>query len=201
MAKKVTEKTWDEIQKNAKGDYFILDEEAGNVVVEMLSEHYVVETGDKDLAGRLWDKDFPVNQVKALVNEETKIFSLGWDSGPLLKKLIANCKKNGIGPDDLPGTKWNMQKVGKYDYNMEYLGRASEVKKTDSNVSDEYRKVKYTIESLKNEPELAQGKTKDSFLAIVGLKAQIPKVEVSKQFDSLVENNVIKEVNGTIVIL
>jgi hypothetical protein len=203
MAKKVNENTWDEIQKNSQGDYFILKEDDGNVEVEMLSEHHIVESGDKDLADRIWDKDYPVNQVKALVDQETKILSLGWTTGPLLRKLIAQCKKNDISPSQLPGTKWNMQKVGQYEYNLEYLGRNEGVKNTpnDPNVSDNYRKIKLTVESLKDEPELAQGKSKESFLAIVGLKAQIPKAEVEKEFDSLKSNSVLKEQDGTIVIL
>jgi hypothetical protein len=203
MAKKVNENTWDEIQKNSQGDYYILKEDDGNVEVEMLSEHHIVESGDKDLADRIWDKDYPVNQVKALVDQETKILSLGWTTGPFLRKLIAQCKKNNIGPSELPGTKWNMQKVGQYEYNLEYLGRNEGVKNTpvDSNVSDNYRKIKLTIESLKDEPELAQGKSKESFLAIVGLKAQIPKADVEKEFDSLKSNGVLKEQDGTIVIL
>jgi len=205
MAKKVNENTWDEIQKSASGDYFILDEDAGKITVEALSEHYLVETGDKDLAGRIWDKEWPKNEMKALVDEETKIFSLGWTTGPLLRKLIATCKKNGIGPDDLPGTKWTMEKTGQYEYVIQYLGRSNRTpEKKESNfvgeVGEDYQKIADTIVSLKDEPELAEGKTKDSFLAIVGLKAQIPKADVEKEFMHLVANNVIKEVDGKIVI-
>jgi len=202
MAKKVNESTWDEIQKNSAGDYFILDEDKGKVNVEMLSEHYFVETGDKDLAGRVWDKEWPKNEIKALVDEETKIFSLGWTTGALLRKFIAQCKKNGITPDDLPGTKWTMEKTGEYEYDIQFLGKSdsTSAKKPKETGSDEYRKVKETIESLKDEPELAEGKTKDSFLAIVGLKAHMPKADVQKQFDDLVSNDVIQEVDGKIVI-
>lgn len=200
MAKKVNEDTWDEIQKNSAGDYFILDEDSGKIEVEALSEHYLVETGDKDLAGRIWDKEWPKNEMKALVDQETKIFSLGWSTGALLRKFIARCKKNGIGPDDLPGTKWSMEKTGEYDYDIRYLGKSDTKKPKGPEMSDDYDKVKTTIESLKDEPELAEGKTKDSFLVIVGLKAQIPKSDVEKQFEDLVKNNVISEVDGKIVI-
>lgn len=208
MAKKVNEKTWDEIQKNSAGDYFILDEDAGKVTVEALSEHYLVEAGDKDLAGRIWDKEWPKNEMKALVDEETKIFSLGWTSGPLLRKLIAKCKKNGIGPDDLPGTRWSMQKTGKYEYDIQYLGRSDkkstkefgEENQQVDDTSDDYKKIVKTIKELKDEPELAEGKDKSSFLAIVGLKAAIPKSDVEKEFANLIANNVIVEVDGKIVI-
>jgi len=200
MAKKVNEKTWDEIQKNSAGDYFILDEDKGKIEVEMLSEHYLVETGDKDLAGRLWDKEWPKNEIKALVDQETKIFSLGWTTGALLRKFIAICKKNGISPDDLPGTKWTMEKTGEYEYSIQYKGKDSSSTKSSEPVDDEYQKVKDTIIGLKDEPELAEGKSKDSFLAIVGLKAQIPKADVIKQFEKLVSDNVVSEVDGKIVI-
>ena len=202
MAKKVNEKTWDEIQKNSGGDYFILDEDKGRIEVEMLSEHYLVESGDKDLAGRIWDKEWPKNEIKALVDEETKIFSLGWTTGALLRKFIAKCKKNGISPDDLPGTKWTMEKTGEYEYDIVFNGRGTgKAKESGPSMSDDYNKIKETIESLKDEPELAEGKSKDSFLAIVGLKAQIPKVDVEKEYDNLVENNVINVIDGKIVIL
>ena len=205
MAKKVSEKTWNEIQKNSAGDYFILDEDAGKITVEALSEHYLVETGDKDLAGRIWDKEWPKNEMKALVDEETKIFSLGWTTGALLRKFIAKCKKHGIGPDDLPGTKWTMQKVGEYEYDIQFQGKSDtptniENKEDTVSGSDEYKKVVDTIKSLKDEPELAEGKNKDSFLAIVGLKAQIPKADVEKEFDNLIKHNVISEIDGKIVI-
>ena len=203
MAKKVSEKTWNEIQKNSAGDYFILDEDSGKVEVEMLSEHYLVESGEKDLAGRIWDKEWPKNEIKALVDQETKIMSLGWTTGAFLRKLIAVCKKNGIGPDDLPGTQWTMEKVGQYDYNIHYVGRGEGKvpdKKDEPVGSDEYKAIVETIESLKDEPELAEGKDKSSFLAIVGLKAQMPKADVEKEFESLVSNNVIKEIDGKIVI-
>jgi len=202
MAKKVNEKVWDDIQKNSAGDYYILDEDKGKVSVTMLSEHYVVEAGDKDLAGRVWEKEWPKNEIKALVDEETKIFSLGWNTGAFLRKFVAVCKKNGISPDDLPGTKWTMEKTGEYEYEIIYLGKShkTETLVCEEEGSEEYIKVKSTIESLKDEPELAEGKSKDSFLAIVGLKAQMPKVDVEKEFAELVSNNVIKEVDGKIVI-
>jgi hypothetical protein len=203
MAKKVSEKTWDEIQKNSAGDYFILDEDKGQVEVVMLSEHYLVESGDKDLAGRIWDKEWPKNEIKALVDQETKIMSLGWTTGAFLRKFVAKCKKNGISPDDLPGTKWTMQKTGEYEYDLRYLGKEdvdTKAKEPVSKESDEYKNIVKTIESLKDEPELAEGKDKGSFLAIVGLKAQIPKADVEKEFDNLVKNNVLKEVDGKIVI-
>jgi len=201
MAKKVNKDTWNEIQKNSKGDYFILDEDKGRVQVEMLSEHYLVEAGDKDLAGRLWDKEWAKNEIKALVDQETKIFSLGWTTGALLRKFIAVCKKNDIGPDDLPGTKWEMEKTGEYEFDIIYKGKSDSPNVTSSEpVDEEYSKIKNTVLSLKDEPELAEGKGKDSFLAIVGLKAQIPKADVVNKFEDLIKDNVIKEVDGKIVI-
>ena len=222
MAKKVNEDTWNAIQKNSQGDYFILGEDNGKVEVEILSPHYVVEQGDEDLAGRIWNNEWAKNEIKALVDEETKIMSLGWATHPFLRTFIAACKKNGVTPDTLEGTRWTMQKTGEYEYKIEYLGRSKNttstssqqqelktnqdpvetLKSTDveSKVDNGYNKIKETILSLKNEPELAEGKSRGEFIAIIGLKAQIPKRDVEKYFDQIISNNVVSEVNGTIVI-
>jgi hypothetical protein len=219
MARKVTEDTWDEIQKNTRGDYYILSEDSGKVEVELMSDHYVVETGDEDLAGRIWDKEWPKNEMKAMVDGDVKIVSLGWDSHPFLRTFIARCKKNGIKPDQLVGTKWTMEKVGEYAYEIEYLGRGDssppntttttqstfKPTKVETPVAkvpetDDFKFIKDTVLSLKDEPELSQGKTVSEFLAIVALKAQIPKKDVEIHFDTLKKNGILKEINGTIVI-
>lgn len=219
MAQEVTEDTWNEIQKNGPSDYFILKEEDGKIEVEFITTQYVVETGDKDLAGRIWDKDWPKNEIKGIVDGAPKIFSLGWSTHPLLRSFIAVCKKNKITPGTLPGTKWTIQKTGEYDYEINYLGRADQESASSANSTpenkakkpiknetkqidedDDYKTIENTILSLKDEPELSEGKSKEEFISIVGLKAQLPKNDVRPQFEKAIQKGIVKESNGVVAI-
>lgn len=207
MAEKANLDTWDEIQKNSQGDWFILDEDDGEIEVELLGPHYVVEPGDKDLAGRIWDKEWAKNEIEALVDGEKKYMSFAWPGHPFLRKFVARCKKNKLSPDNLAGTIWEMQKTGEWDYSVEYIGRKEDSQEASTASTSEtkeeskgYKQVKNTVISLKDEPELANGKPKSEFISLIALKAKMPKRDIKDHFENVIKEDIVKEVDDKIVI-
>jgi len=152
MAQKAGADLWKEIQDSSPAGWLILDEGDEVPEVTLLTGHHVIEPGDTELSGKVWDKDWTKNEIKVKKkNGERAILSIGGTKSPFLRTFIAKWQENGLTPDTLVGTKWYIKRTAKYDYDIRYLGREEEeasASSSSSNKSEEdktYTDIKTNI--------------------------------------------------------
>lgn len=208
MAQKAGADMWKEIQDSSPAGWLILDEGDEVPEVTFLTGHHVIEPGDTELSGKVWDKDWTKNEIKVKKkNGERAILSIGGNKSPFLRTFIAKWQENGLTPDTLVGTKWYIKRTGKWDYDIRYLGREDEAtaSSSSSNTKDKedktYADIKTNIISLSSEPSVSDGLEEESFITAVAIKASVPKSKVSEYIDDLKNDGLIKFEDGKIKLI
>jgi len=208
MAQKAGADLWKEIQETSSSGWLILDE--GDEVPEctFVTSHHVIEPGDTELSGKVWDKDWTKNEIKVRKkNGELAVLSLGGNKSPFLRTFIGKWRENNMTPDTLIGTKWYIKRTGQYDYDIKYLGREEddnsssapkEVFEDTLKEDGSYGQIKETIASVKDDPALANGLKEAEFLTILAIKSSIPKTEISTHLTKLVIDGLIEIDDGKI---
>jgi len=205
MAKKAGADLWKEIQESGPAGWLIVDEGDEIPEVTFLTGHNVVEPGDTDLHGKIWDKEWTKNEVKVRKkNGEVAVLSIGWNTGAFLRTFIGKWQEHGLTPDTLIGTKWYIKREDKYTYDIRYLGREDEAAtpaaSPTSSTNSEYNDILKTVKLLSNEPTVKEGLSESDFLTAVAIKASIPKSKVSEYISNMIADNHIKIENDKIVL-
>lgn len=207
MVKKLTSEDWDKIQKEAPSRYFIQSVEDGKLRVTFDSEIVSVERGDEDLIGNIWQSEWTKNEAKVFINGEPKIYSLGGAGWSFIRQFISVCKKNGITPEDIPGSVFEITKTGDWEQEIKYLGKEKDldIKKPKPTKIDENikRDVLDTIKDLKiNSPELLKGGIKKpDFLKVVLIRGKVKTTDTESLLPELEKDNVIKIEDDRITVL
>jgi hypothetical protein len=202
MPEVVDSGTWDEIQSMSPSQYLIMKQDMDPVKVTFLTGHNVCEPGDEDLAGRVWDKDWTKNEVKCeRDNGEKVILSLGGPKSPLLRTFIGKWKEEGLTPNTLVGTKWYVDQVGQYDYDIRFLGRVDEGSSSSSSSStsnkpNNYDKVLKTINELSDAPGVANGVDEEALITGIAIKSSVSKEDIKKCINILTDDGKIDVKEG-----
>ena len=125
-----------DILKESGGQYFFHKEDVGEVIVEFESPIEKFEPGDEDFAGRTWNppvtdaqgnpmldfsgnprEPWPKCEAKCIINGAHKYYSFGGPRSKSLTTFTEVMNREGIdNVKDLPGTKWSINRIGKWDW-------------------------------------------------------------------------------------
>jgi hypothetical protein len=138
----VTNEMLNDILKEAGGQYFFHREDVGKIEIVFESGIARFEPGEEDFAGRLWNPpitdaqgnpilDFSGNprepwakfEAKAIIDGAHKYYSFGGARSKQLTAFIEAMKREDISNDQLPGTKWSIERIGRWDWTIKYLGK------------------------------------------------------------------------------
>ncbi len=207
MVKKLTSDDWDKIQKEAPSRYFIHSVEDGKLRVTFDSEIVSVEKGDEDLLGNIWQNDWTKNEAKCFINGEPKIYSLGGQGWSFMRQFISVCKANGLSPDDIPGSVFDITKTGDWEQEIEYIGESDKLPsdskepiKVDENKKQD---VMDTIKEIKiNSPELLKGGIKKpDFLKMILIRGKVKTKDTEKLLPELESEGILKVEDDRITVL
>jgi len=210
MAQIITEDELNNILKSAPGKYFFHRVEDGEVILTFTSPITITDPGEEDLLGRIWDPKvtdengnplLDINnqprqkwskvEAECLINGVKHVYSFGGKQSSSLRKLLEKMNENDITNETLPGTKWSITRVGKWDWIIQYLGREEKKQSTKSNSNID--KIRKSIEELKKDnPSASDGITKNEFLQTISFLAGIKPVDIISVWDDLVDNGIIK---------
>ena len=207
----------DEILKEAGSQYFFHKEDTGEVTLTFESGILKVEPGEEDAVGRIWnppttDKqgnpilDFQGNvkepwvkfEAKVLIKGIPHVYSFSGIKSSILKNFIMAMKKAGIENNKLPGTTWSIDRVGKWDWSIKYLGREGD-NKSPSKPSTLDPKI---VEALKaKKDQSANGLPKNDLIAFLALVMGKKTTDIEKIWPSIVEDKLVKIIDNKVFIL
>lgn len=213
MVKKLTATDWDEIQKSSPTSYYIQSVEDGELDVEFVTEIVVVERGDEDLVGNVWEKDWDKCEAKVIINGENKLYSMGGPTWNFMRKFVAECKKNSIRPEDVPGSIFRIRKElemgnnGKEYENpfIKYIGKADGTKAGEELKlnEDKVAEIKDAIKDMKkNSADLIKDPLKTAdFLKLLYIRCKMKPSESEKYLPKLAEDKFIDVDDDMIMVL
>ena len=187
MGKELTQEDVNEILRG-QTKYFIQRPEDGKVVVEFESNIYKVEKGDIDFLGNVWNHDWDKYEAKAKVNGEPKVYSFGSRRNPFLREFLNTLKMYNLTPNTISGTKWEIQFLDNFKYNIRPLnGDAVQPQIDMDKVIDAIKKFKQLT------PELASGGMDIADLKkVISIRAGIKADSVDGILPELEKRGVIK---------
>lgn len=208
--KKLTAGDWDAIQKRRPARRYIQSVEDGTVRVVFDSEILRTKKDEQDILGYVWDKDWSKIEAKALINGSPKIYAMGGEDWGFFNEFIDTCKANDIGPEDIPGSVFDVTKTGDWTQEFVYVGKDGNVGATPESKPIELKEnliqdTRDIVTDLKkNSPELSMlGWTKPDFFKILSIKSQsqIKSADATKILPKLVEEGLLKVDNDKVSIL
>jgi len=210
----VTNDMLNNILKEAGGQYFFHKEDVGRIEIEFESSIEKFEPGDEDFAGRTWNPpvtdaqgnpllDFSGNprepwakfEAKAIINGAEKYYSFGGARSKQLTSFAEKMRAEGIDNKDLPGTKWSIDRIGRWDWDVKYLGKGDSKSSSSSN-SNIDNKVVDAIRAKKDQS--VKEMTKNDFKMYIKLMTNI---DVDDIWDNLLTDKLISEKDGKVIIL
>ena len=227
---KIDSEMFGEIIKSCSSDYFFYKEDSGEIIVVFKSDIQVFRPGDEDFVGRIWSpKTMDANgnplldnkgnprqpwdkyEAKATINGIEQILSMGGLKSPLFNNFVRTMKQQGIENDDLPGTKWSINKVGAgyNDWDIQYLGR-EEIEESPSSSNDNNKKekietnvdiddkVKDAIRAKKD--QVSNGISKADLISFLKFITNKSDDEVNSDFNVLMTSGMIYEKDNLIYI-
>ena len=208
--KKLTAGDWDAIQKRRPARRYIQSVEDGTVRVVFDSEILRTKKDEQDILGYVWDKDWNKIEAKCIINGSPKIYAMGGEDWGFFNEFIDICKANDIGPEDIPGSVFDVTKTGDWTQEFAYVGRDGSVSTTSKpkpielkeNLIQDTREI--VADLKKNSPELAMlGWTKPDFFKILSIKSQsqIKSGDATRILPKLVEEGLLKVDNDKVSIL
>jgi hypothetical protein len=209
----VTNDMLNDILKEAGGQYFFHKEDVGEVEVEFESPIEKFEPGEEDFAGRMWNPpvmdaqgnpilDFKGNprepwaklEAKCVINGAHKFYSFGGPKSKNLTCFIEVMNREGIANKDLPGTRWSINRVGKWDWDIRYLGRGDSSSSSSSSTID--NKVIDAIRAKKDQS--TKEMTKNDFKMYIKLMTNI---DIDDIWDNLLSDKLISEKDDKVLFL
>jgi len=225
MTKVVTNDMFDDILKEGGSQYFFHKEDTGEIEVTFTSSINQVEPGDEDCLGRVWNPpvtdangnpllDFSGNprepwakfEAECLINGVPHVYSFSGRKSSVLKNMIMAMKREEISNDDLPNTTWTIDRIGKWDWNIKYVGRAEGGQSSSSSESapkDTGTPVDKTIvDALKAKKDQGEDGIKENdIVAFLSFVTHKKADEIKELIPTLIEKRIIKKTGDFIYIL
>lgn len=209
MAKEVTNDMFDKLLEESGSQLFFHKE--GKVTLVFKSPIKKTNPGETDIMGRIWNPPLtdangnPVldrnNQprqpwakfeAEVLMDGMTKVYSFGGPKTSLLTNFAAAMKREDVDNKNLPGTKWSIEKIGKWDWMIKYLGTEDKPSTPSPNVDP---KIVDALHAKKDQS--SGGLDKGSIVAYLAFVTGISASEVeTKIIPSLTSGGYLKLVSG-----
>ena len=193
------ELTLDDVNEILRGQtkYFIQRPEDGKVIVEFETNIYKVEKGDVDFLGNTWNHDWDKYEAKAKVNGEPKVYSFGSRRNPFLREFLNTLKMYNLTPNTLSGTKWEIEFLDNFKYNIKLLNSEEATPNVDvEKVIDAIKKFKELT------PELVSGGMNlNDLKKVVSIRASIKADAVDGLLPELQKRGIIKIEGDKVFIL
>jgi len=202
--KELTDDMLDEILAKSSMEYFIHREDVGEVIITFTSGIRKIEPGDTDSAGRVWNPKIvdengnpildrngkPLEQwekyeATGMINGVPYVYSFGGKRGSQLKAFILAMKANNIKNEDLPGTKWSINRVNRWDWDIRYLGKDNSTSQSQSNNIDLFRNALKSFETDRTEF------TKNEIITYLSFATHLPTSEISEQWNEIVNSGIL----------
>jgi hypothetical protein len=191
--KKLTTSDWDKLQSERPARYFVQSVEDGPLKVAFDSEIFVTERGDEDILGNVWDHEWKKVEANVTINGEHKIYSFGATTWSFINEFIAECRKNDITPEQLPGHMFEIKKLEPFKQTIKYLGKTDEIGGATPSKSPDFKdnthqNILDVIGDLKhNSPDLIKnGLSKAEFIKICSIRGQLKSTQVDNHLLELV---------------
>ena len=224
MAKTLNQDTLGDILNSGGGKYFFHKEEDGEVVITFTSEIQITEPGDEDLIGRIWDPpivdadgnpllDFNGNprekwskvEAEGKINGANVVYAFGGERSSSLRALIEQMNANEITNDTLPGTKWSIARLGKWNWSIKYLGKediSSSVssKKKERNIDNEnFETIKTALgELVERNAKVKEGVNKNQLVQTLVFMTGVKPNIIEDMWEHLELTGLIK-IDGNVI--
>jgi len=198
MGREITPEDVNEILKS-QTKYFIQTPADGKKTVEFETNIYKVEKGDVDFLGNVWNNDWDKYEAKAKVDGEPKVYSFGSRRNPFLREFLKTLKQHNLTPNSISGTKWEIEFLDNFRYNIKYLGGASgeSAPQIDlDKVIDALKKFKELTPELVND-----GINPNDLKKVISIRASIRADLVDAILPELEKKGIIKIEGGKVFIL
>jgi hypothetical protein len=221
--KELTDDMLDEVLADSPGQYFFHRDDTGKIELVFETGIVKVEPGEEDLVDRVWNPrltdadgnpllDFQGNprqpwtkfEAKGTVDGLPVVHSFGGQRGSLLREFIKAMKKQGLSNKDLPGTKWTIEKIGQWDWDIHYVGKGEIPSSTPTEETKPDNKIENIKKALSIKKDQVSGPlAKNSIIEYLALVTQQKFDDISNGiWSELIKLNVIKEnEDGTVTIL
>jgi len=206
----------DQILKDSGGNYYYHKE--GTVILIFESGISKVEPGEEDSVGRIWnpplaDKqgnpilDFQGNpkepwakfEARVIIDGVSRVYGFSGVKSSILKNFVMAMKRENISNDKLPGTKWSIERVGRWDWNIKYLGREGDKKSSSSKATKIDQKI---IDALKvKKDQSPNGLSKSDVVGFLALVTTKKTFEIEAIWKSLIDSKLIQEKDNKVFIL
>lgn len=218
--KELTSEMFSDILSKSDSQYFFHKEDTGEVTIVFRSGIRKVEPGEEDSAGRIWNPklvdangnpmlDFKGNpkepwtkfEAEVTIDGAPNIYSFAGEKSSILRSFIMAMNKEGISNNDLPGTKWTIDRIGKWDWKIMYVGRED-----NSSPSNENTKLSPDIEKIREalrvkRDQSPEGLTENDFTSYISFVLHRKFDEVKPMISILIENKLIEKRNNLIYIM
>jgi hypothetical protein len=217
--KEVTDEMFSKILSESGSQYFIHREDTGRVEIVFETGICKVEPGEEDSIGRIWNPpttdaqgnpllDFNGNprepwakyEAKVLINGASNVYSFSGEKSSILRNFIQAMNREGIKNVDLPGTKWTIDRIGRWDWDMKYLGKGdnSPSPSTESQANLDPK----IIEALKvKKDQSVDGIPKNDMLAYLAFVTHLKAKDLEVIWPELISTKLIEEKDGKVYIL
>jgi hypothetical protein len=231
--KEVTDELFDKILSESQSQYFFHRDDTGKIELVFETGVMRIEPGDTDLADREWNpkltdadgnprldrqgnvmQPWTTFQAKVKIisardptNIGPKVYSFGGERSPQLREFIKVLKVEELSNKTLPGTKWTLEKVGQWDWSIQYLGKeevetsstpSSKPKEEDDGI--DYTKVQTALSTKKDQGGI-EGIPKNDMIVFLSFVLNKKSEEVKVIIPKLVSKKLIKEENDKYYIL
>ena len=220
---------FDEILSNELPRLFFVRDDTGKIEIVFDSSIEKIEPGDTQLTGFEWtptldrdgntrvdDKGNPRKpwstfQVHAHVTDAVnpkdigvKIYSFGGEFSSQLREFVKVMKARGISNQNLKGTKWSIELIGKNDWSIQYLGKDKDTKQSKEpkkEVKEDTEEIKKIKEALSVKKGQHSDLTKHDISSYLSFLLGKPTEECEKMIPDLVDRGIIKVDGDNVEIL
>jgi len=227
----VDDSLFKEILSKSQSQYFFHKDDTGRIELVFETTICKIDPGEEDLAGRIWDpkltdadgnprldkngnpiEPWTTYQAKVNITKAAnatdigpKVYSFGGERSPQLREFIKAVVNMGFSSKDLPGTKWEIEKIGQWDWDVKYVGKeesnppAKPTESIDKNIDVDFDKIKSALAVKKDQGN--NGITKDNLLVYLSFVLNKKSEEIEKILPDLLSRNLVKLENGLYYIL
>ena len=210
MAKVITEDMLDDIISSGPMNFF---KHEMNVPVEVVFTSSITHTepGEIDMFERVWnppvtdaqgmpiiDKNtgkprekWPKTEATCTINKAPNVYSFSAKS--LLREFIKAMRDNEVSNEELPGTKWSINRVGQWNLVIKYLGREGEEEKSSSPTpikepnGDEIKNVLTNFKES-NPKKVEDGLKRNQLIQYITFETDLKPTQVEGKLNSLIKS-------------